>query len=62
MHTPIRWQKSSSSGGDDGNDCVEVAAIPASLLLRESDDPDVVLTPQARAVADLLAHLKRSGQ
>ncbi|MFG3253752.1 DUF397 domain-containing protein [Streptomyces sp. NPDC048172] len=61
MNTHIRWQKSSFSGGGDGNNCVEVATTPNTLLLRESDDPSTVLAPSPRALSGLLAHLKRDG-
>ena len=33
------WQKSSFSGGADGNECVELSYGESALLLRESDDP-----------------------
>ncbi|MFG3253750.1 DUF397 domain-containing protein [Streptomyces sp. NPDC048172] len=56
------WQKSSFSGGDDGNACVEIATTPSTLLLRESDEPDTVLAPSPRALSSLLAHLKGEGQ
>ncbi len=38
------WQKSSYSGGGDGSDCIELATQDGAVLLRESDDPDVVVT------------------
>ena len=31
MTTPAQWQKSSFSGGGEGNDCVELAATPTPL-------------------------------
>ncbi|MCX4699313.1 DUF397 domain-containing protein [Streptomyces sp. NBC_01352] len=39
----IQWQKSTYSGGAEGNECVELARTNDSLLLRESDDPDRIL-------------------
>ncbi|MEU2211057.1 DUF397 domain-containing protein, partial [Streptomyces hygroscopicus] len=45
-----RWQKSSYSADGPGNACVELAHAPgAAVLLRESDDPDVIIatTPAA---------------
>ncbi|GAA2084102.1 hypothetical protein GCM10009801_44970 [Streptomyces albiaxialis] len=58
MNAPIHWQKSSFSGGDDGNACVELARTGNTLHLRESDEPENVLAPSARALSGLLAHLK----
>ncbi|MDR6979767.1 hypothetical protein J2X68_006504 [Streptomyces sp. 3330] len=52
--TPDNWQKSSFSGGGDGNDCVEVASTPAALHLRESDAPGAVLTTGAVPLARFL--------
>ncbi|GAA0466243.1 DUF397 domain-containing protein [Streptomyces stramineus] len=45
------WLKSSFSG--EGNACLNLAATPAHILLRESDTPDVVLftdPPQMRSL------------
>ncbi|WP_326582381.1 DUF397 domain-containing protein [Streptomyces sp. NBC_00481] len=41
MRGPLHWQKSSFSGTDSGDDCVELAPTPASIriLIRESDTP-----------------------
>lgn len=44
MDTELRWQKSSFSGGAEGNECVEVAATPGMIHLRESDTPTTHLT------------------
>jgi uncharacterized protein DUF397 len=38
------WQKSSYSGGGDGNSCVELRADDVAIHLRESDEPRVALT------------------
>jgi hypothetical protein len=40
----INWQKSTYSGQGDGASCVELAAVGGTIRLRESDDPEVVLT------------------
>ncbi|WP_322746909.1 DUF397 domain-containing protein [Streptomyces tauricus] len=37
--TPDSWQKSSFSGGGDGNACVELATEAHTIRLRESDTP-----------------------
>ncbi|MFD9392150.1 DUF397 domain-containing protein [Streptomyces sp. NPDC060000] len=57
---PDNWQKSSFSGGGDGNDCVELASTPATLHLRESDAPAAVLTTTPAPLTHLL-HAIRTG-
>ncbi|MFF0161502.1 DUF397 domain-containing protein [Streptomyces sp. NPDC005263] len=54
----IQWQKSTYSGGADGNECVELAPGEASLLLRESDAPARILTVAPATLAALLDHLR----
>lgn len=39
MHTPGNWQKSSYSGGGDGNNCVEIASRPGHVRIRDSKVP-----------------------
>ncbi|MER5438538.1 DUF397 domain-containing protein [Streptomyces sp. NPDC002790] len=39
MTTPCNWQKSSYSGGGEGNNCVEVAHLPARTAIRDSKVP-----------------------
>ena len=58
MTTPANWQKSSFSGGGEGNDCVELATTPGSVHLRESDTPALRLSTTAGAVAHLLCRIK----
>ncbi|WP_159015208.1 DUF397 domain-containing protein, partial [Streptomyces europaeiscabiei] len=36
---PGTWQRSTFSGGGEGNTCVELAAAPGEIHLRESDAP-----------------------
>ncbi|MFF4785635.1 DUF397 domain-containing protein [Streptomyces griseorubiginosus] len=58
------WRKSSYSGGGDGNACVEVAAGPTQLAVRDSKTPArATLTFPAIAFTAFLAALKspRSG-
>ncbi|MDX3248585.1 DUF397 domain-containing protein, partial [Streptomyces sp. ME18-1-4] len=31
MTTRLKWQKSSFSGGGEGNDCLELASTPTTL-------------------------------
>ncbi|WP_416987036.1 DUF397 domain-containing protein [Streptomyces sp. T028] len=52
------WQKSSFSGGGEGNDCLELASTPTTLRLRESDDPTTVLTTTPTVLAHLLAGIR----
>lgn len=35
----VNWRKASYSGAN-GGDCVEVAAIPTAIAVRDSKDPD----------------------
>ncbi|CAM5549499.1 hypothetical protein SALBM311S_12559 [Streptomyces alboniger] len=53
-----QWQKSSFSGGGDGDECVELAHSKSSLLMRESDDPVRILSVTPTGLAALLAHLR----
>ncbi|MFE1236751.1 DUF397 domain-containing protein [Streptomyces tendae] len=50
--TELVWFKSSYSGGNDGNSCVETALTPATIHVRDSkhtDGPRLTLTPAAWA-------------
>ncbi|MEV7137065.1 DUF397 domain-containing protein [Streptomyces tauricus] len=52
------WQKSSFSGGPQGN-CLYIATAPdGTLRLRESDDPDVILATGPQGLAGLLHHAR----
>ncbi|MFE9294144.1 DUF397 domain-containing protein [Streptomyces niveus] len=58
--TQLTWFKSSYSGSD-GDNCVEVAAHPHAVLVRDSKDPHVgrlTLTPTAWTA--FTAHLSAS--
>ncbi|MFE8015568.1 DUF397 domain-containing protein [Streptomyces antibioticus] len=56
----LTWQKSSFSGGGEGN-CVELAASSSSRIhLRESDRPDRTTATTPHALAHLL-HAVKSG-
>ncbi|MFE5395295.1 DUF397 domain-containing protein [Streptomyces sp. NPDC056568] len=47
----LAWFKSTYSGGNDGNSCVEIATTPATVHVRDSkhvqDGPRLALTPTA---------------
>jgi hypothetical protein len=54
----LSWQKSSFSGGGEG-ECVELAATATGRVhLRESDRPGDVASSTPRALASLLLVLK----
>jgi hypothetical protein len=54
----IQWQKSTYSGGAEGNECVELAHDRDELLLRESDVPDRIIHVDSDGLAALLRHLQ----
>ncbi|MFB7594572.1 DUF397 domain-containing protein [Streptomyces sp. NPDC056160] len=35
----MHWRKSSYSGGGEGNTCVEIAALPTHIAIRDSKAP-----------------------
>jgi hypothetical protein len=48
----LAWFKSSYSSSGDGNDCIEVAAAPSMVHVRDSKNiggPQLALTPDAWA-------------
>ncbi|MFI0982268.1 DUF397 domain-containing protein [Streptomyces sp. NPDC021093] len=49
----LLWQKSTFSDGA-GDNCVNVASSDGTVHLRESDEPEVVLTTTPHALAALL--------
>ncbi|MFB6848161.1 DUF397 domain-containing protein [Streptomyces sp. NPDC056373] len=54
------WFKSSYSGGNDGNSCVELAVSPGTVHVRDSknvEGPRLAVTPGAWA--DFVAHASR---
>ncbi|MFF3847275.1 DUF397 domain-containing protein [Streptomyces sp. NPDC002328] len=58
----LAWFKSSHSGGNDGNSCVEIAASPATVHVRDSKyrhaGPRLAMGP--RAWADFVAYASAS--
>lgn len=44
MSDAITWQKSSYSGADNNQSCIELASVGGLIRMRESDDPDVIVT------------------
>jgi len=54
----FQWQKSTYSGGE-GTNCLYVAATPTGRIrLRESDDPDVIVTATPTGFRSLIAAIK----
>ncbi|MFD8394694.1 DUF397 domain-containing protein [Streptomyces sp. NPDC059680] len=59
MAQAVRWQKSSYSGGGDGNTCVEVAHLDTHIAVRDSKAPArATLTFPAAAFVPFLEALK----
>ncbi|MEU2926138.1 DUF397 domain-containing protein [Streptomyces sp. NPDC007251] len=60
MAQAVRWQKSSYSGGGDGNTCVEVADLDTHTAVRDSKAPArATLTFPADTFARFVEALKR---
>jgi hypothetical protein len=54
----LAWQKSTFSGGPEG-ECLYVAPTPdGTIRLRESDTPDVILATTQETLIALLQHAK----
>ncbi|MFI5683747.1 DUF397 domain-containing protein [Streptomyces sp. NPDC051636] len=61
MTQAVRWQKSSYSGGGDGNTCVEIAEIDTHIAIRDSKAPArATLTFPAGAFTPFIEALKQS--
>ncbi|UNO40372.1 DUF397 domain-containing protein [Streptomyces sp. MST-110588] len=49
----VNWQKSSFSSERD--ECIEIGLLDGALAIRESDDPNVILTTASAPLRALLA-------
>ena len=59
MAQVLAWQKSSFSGGPRRRPTAwKLAASQGTLLLRESDEPDAVITATGAGLAALIRHLR----
>ncbi|MER6382766.1 DUF397 domain-containing protein [Streptomyces sp. NPDC001118] len=59
MTQAVRWQKSSYSGGGDGNTCVEIADLDTHIAIRDSKAPTrATLTIPTEAFTPLIQALK----
>ena len=54
----MHWQKSSFSGGGDGADCMEVATDDGTIYLRESDNPEAVITTSPKKLKAFILGVK----
>lgn len=54
----IRWCKSSFSGGDGGEECVELADSSGRILIRESDHPDIILNASCDTLLTFVLSIK----
>ncbi|MBZ4320093.1 DUF397 domain-containing protein [Streptomyces huiliensis] len=54
MENTIAWRKSSQSTDAEGN-CLEVARLGEDILIRESDDPEVVIRTSPAKLRAFLA-------
>ncbi|MFG3515569.1 MULTISPECIES: DUF397 domain-containing protein [Streptomyces] len=61
MDDALHWQKSTFSGGGEGDTCVELAASPTHIHLRESDTPTTALTTSPATLAHLLKGIRTGG-
>ncbi|KOG85199.1 DUF397 domain-containing protein [Streptomyces varsoviensis] len=61
MARVVEWQKSSFSSGGDSANCVELAAVGGTALLRESEEPASMLTLTRPGLAGLLRQVKAGG-
>ncbi|MFF7655464.1 DUF397 domain-containing protein [Streptomyces sp. NPDC007983] len=55
------WRKSSFSGTNPENRCVELAALDGKISLRESDDPAEVVTITPASLGVFIRTAKRGG-
>ncbi|OLZ70931.1 DUF397 domain-containing protein [Streptomyces sp. IMTB 2501] len=63
MTQAVRWQKSSYSGGGDGNTCVEIADLDTHIAVRDSKAPArATLTIPTEAFAPFIQSLKETQQ
>ncbi|UQA94968.1 DUF397 domain-containing protein [Streptomyces halobius] len=58
MSEVLAWQKSSFSEGEEGPDCVELATLDRTLLLRESEIPARALSATPTGLAALIRHIR----
>lgn len=60
MTDEINWQKSSFSGADNNQSCIELAPVDGAIKMRESDDPDLVVTTSVAKLRAFVLGVKAS--
>ncbi|MEV0261008.1 DUF397 domain-containing protein [Streptomyces sp. NPDC050617] len=58
MTDTTAWQKSSFSGADNNQNCVELAECSGVIKVRESDTPDTVLSTTPEKLRGLILSVK----
>ncbi|MEU7636408.1 MULTISPECIES: DUF397 domain-containing protein [unclassified Streptomyces] len=58
MTDAINWQKSSFSGPDDNQSCIELATVDGEITMRESDDPNVIVTTSVEKLRAFILGVK----
>jgi hypothetical protein len=53
----FQWRKSSFSGAE-GENCVEIAEHAGAIVMRESDDPHLILSTTRGSLAAFIAGVK----
>ncbi|MBT2382039.1 DUF397 domain-containing protein [Streptomyces sp. ISL-11] len=56
-----QWRKSSFSTDAEGSNCLELAASGSGILIRESDDPSVIIKAGPTTLRSLITAAKRGG-
>ncbi|MFC8708422.1 DUF397 domain-containing protein [Streptomyces sp. NPDC057197] len=63
MTEALCWRKSTYSGGGDGDTCVEIAALPSHIAIRDSKAPTrATLSVPAASFLAFIEEVKRDGQ
>ncbi|WP_381797584.1 DUF397 domain-containing protein [Streptomyces niveus] len=58
MSAEIKWQKSSFSGADDNQNCLELTEANGQILMRESEAPDTIVTTDRDKLRAFIAGVK----
>lgn len=58
MTDSIKWQKSSFSGADNNQNCVELAQAGDQIKMREGERPEIVITTSRANLAAFIKGVK----